>query len=100
MMLKRTFKHFHFCCGLGGGGKGFNNAKPIVGNMQAEWQCTVGIDIDASGLRAHLLRVASADRPSSHASIKAAAVNEVCPTRCLPAGRAQDKSCQRTHRLS
>ncbi len=50
-MLKRIFKHFHFCCGLGGGGKGFNKAKPIVGNMQAEWQCIGGIDVDPAGLR-------------------------------------------------
>ncbi|MCM8743587.1 DNA cytosine methyltransferase [Pseudomonas koreensis] len=49
-MLKRTLKHFHFCCGLGGGAKGFNRAKPIVGNVQAEWQCIGGIDIDAAGL--------------------------------------------------
>lgn len=31
MMLKRIFKHFHFCCGLGGGAKGFNKAKPVMG---------------------------------------------------------------------
>jgi site-specific DNA-cytosine methylase len=51
MMLKRIFKHFHFCCGLGGGAKGFNKAKPVVGNMQAEWQCIGGIDVDPAGLR-------------------------------------------------
>ncbi|OHW40872.1 DNA cytosine methyltransferase [Pseudomonas sp. 06C 126] len=50
-MHKRVFKHFHFCCGLGGGAKGFNNAKPVVGNMQAEWQCIGGIDVDPAGLR-------------------------------------------------
>ncbi|QHF48008.1 DNA cytosine methyltransferase [Pseudomonas sp. S35] len=50
-MLKRIFKHFHFCCGLGGGAKGFNKAKPVVGNMQAEWQCIGGIDVDPAGLR-------------------------------------------------
>ncbi|WP_109512559.1 DNA cytosine methyltransferase [Pseudomonas ovata] len=49
--FKRVFGHFHFCCGLGGGGKGFNNAKPIVGNVQAEWRCLGGIDVDAAGLR-------------------------------------------------
>jgi len=49
-MLKRTLKHFHFCCGLGGGAKGFNKSKPIVGNIQAHWQCIGGIDIDAAGL--------------------------------------------------
>lgn len=50
-MLKRTLKHFHMCCGLGGGAKGFNSAKPIVGNIQAEWQCIGGVDIDPAGLR-------------------------------------------------
>ncbi|WP_338526961.1 DNA cytosine methyltransferase [Pseudomonas batumici] len=50
-MLKRIFKHFHFCCGLGGGAKGFNRAKPVVGNMQAEWKCIGGIDVDPAGLR-------------------------------------------------
>lgn len=51
MMLKRIFKHFHFCCGLGGGAKGFNKATPVVGNIQAEWQCIGGIDVDPAGLR-------------------------------------------------
>lgn len=50
-MIKRTLKHFHFCCGLGGGAKGFNRAKPVVGNMQAEWRCLGGIDVDPAGLR-------------------------------------------------
>lgn len=43
-MLKRTLKHFHFCCGLGGGAKGFNRAKPIVGNVQGEWECITTCD--------------------------------------------------------
>lgn len=47
----RTLKHFHFCCGLGGGAKGFNRAKPVVGNIQAQWQCLGGIDVDPAGLR-------------------------------------------------
>lgn len=49
-MLKRILKHFHFCCGLGGGAKGFNRAKPVVGNVQGEWQCIGGVDIDPAGL--------------------------------------------------
>lgn len=51
MLAKRVLKHFHLCCGLGGGAKGFNRAKPVVGNMQAEWQCLGGIDVDPAGLR-------------------------------------------------
>lgn len=50
-MIKRTLYHFHFCCGLGGGAKGFNRAKPVVGNMQAHWECLGGIDVDPAGLR-------------------------------------------------
>lgn len=50
-MINRILKHFHFCCGLGGGAKGFNRAKPVVGNMQAEWRCLGGIDVDPAGLR-------------------------------------------------
>jgi site-specific DNA-cytosine methylase len=50
-MLKRVLKHFHMCCGLGGGAKGFNRAKPIVGHIQAEWQCIGGVDVDPAGLR-------------------------------------------------
>lgn len=50
-MQTLEFKHFHFCCGLGGGAKGFNQAKPIVGNLQAKWRCLGGIDIDPQALR-------------------------------------------------
>ncbi len=50
MLVKRKLTHFHMCCGLGGGAKGFNNAKPIVGNMQAEWECLGGVDVDPAGL--------------------------------------------------
>jgi len=50
MLIKRKLTHFHFCCGLGGGAKGFNRAKPIVGNMQAEWECIGGVDVDPAGL--------------------------------------------------
>ncbi|WP_153785663.1 DNA cytosine methyltransferase [Pseudomonas sp. EMN2] len=50
MLAKRKLYHFHFCCGLGGGAKGFNRAKPIVGNVQAEWECIGGVDVDPAGL--------------------------------------------------
>lgn len=50
MLVKRKLTHFHFCCGLGGGAKGFNRAKPIVGNMQGEWECIGGVDVDPAGL--------------------------------------------------
>ncbi len=51
MIIKRTLYHFHFCCGLGGGAKGFNRARPRVGNVEAEWVCLGGIDVDPAGLR-------------------------------------------------
>lgn len=50
MLIKKKLTHFHFCCGLGGGAKGFNRAKPIVGNMQGEWECIGGVDVDPAGL--------------------------------------------------
>lgn len=51
MIIKRTLYHFHFCCGLGGGAKGFNRARPRVGNVEAHWECLGGIDVDEAGLR-------------------------------------------------
>ncbi|HEJ5663522.1 TPA: DNA cytosine methyltransferase [Pseudomonas aeruginosa] len=51
MTIKRKLYHFHFCCGLGGGAKGFNQARPRVGNVEAEWECLGGIDVDPAGLR-------------------------------------------------
>lgn len=36
---KHILKHFHMCCGLGGGAKGFNRTKPVVGNLQAACNC-------------------------------------------------------------
>ncbi|MCV6429402.1 MULTISPECIES: DNA cytosine methyltransferase [Pseudomonas] len=50
-MIKRTLYHFHFCCGLGGGAKGFNRARPRVGNVEAHWECIGGIDVDSGALR-------------------------------------------------
>ena len=50
-MITQTLHHFHFCCGLGGGAKGFNRAHPVVGNVQARWECLGGIDVDPAGLR-------------------------------------------------
>ncbi len=51
-MPKRfVLKHFHFCCGLGGGAKGFNRNKEIVGHLQADWRCIGGVDVDAGALR-------------------------------------------------
>lgn len=51
MMIKKKLYHFHFCCGLGGGAKGFNRSRPRVGNVEAHWECLGGIDVDPAGLR-------------------------------------------------
>ncbi|MYM92664.1 DNA cytosine methyltransferase [Duganella vulcania] len=49
--ITKTYNHFHFCCGLGGGKKGFNRAKPQVGNMAATLRCIGGIDVDPAAIR-------------------------------------------------
>jgi site-specific DNA-cytosine methylase len=47
----REFRHFHFCCGLGGGKKGFNRARPQVGSTAAVLRCIGGIDNDPAAIR-------------------------------------------------
>lgn len=44
-------RHAHLFCGLGGGAKGFNAARPRVGNMDARFRCIGGIDVDPAGIR-------------------------------------------------
>lgn len=44
-------RHAHFFCGLGGGARGFNRARPAVGNLQARFRCIGGIDVDAAAIR-------------------------------------------------
>lgn len=41
-MIRRKYKTFGFCCGLGGGAKGFKKAASRVGNMVATWRCQGG----------------------------------------------------------
>lgn len=45
------FTHFHFFCGLGGGGKGFNKGTARVGNLRGRWRCIGGVDSDPAGIR-------------------------------------------------
>lgn len=47
----REIRHFHFCCGLGGGKKGFNRAQPRVGSMVGVMRCIGGVDVDPSAIR-------------------------------------------------
>lgn len=48
-MQQVEIRHAHFFCGLGGG-KGFNRARPVVGNQQAKFRCIGGIDVDPAGI--------------------------------------------------
>jgi site-specific DNA-cytosine methylase len=51
-MLKQVeIRHFHLFAGLGGGAKGFNRARPTVGNLQAAFRCIGGIDVDPAAMR-------------------------------------------------
>lgn len=49
--LTREFTHFHFCCGIGGGAKGFNKASPRVGAMAARFRCLGGVDVSPAAIR-------------------------------------------------
>jgi len=51
MIIEKDIRHFHFCCGLGGGKKGFNKAKPRVGNMVGKLRCIGGVDVDPAAIR-------------------------------------------------
>jgi site-specific DNA-cytosine methylase len=51
-MLKQVeIRHFHLFAGLGGGAKGFNRARPTVGDLQAAFRCIGGIDVDPAAMR-------------------------------------------------
>lgn len=50
-MSTAEIRHFHLFCGLGGGAKGFNQARPRVGNMVAQFRCIGGIDVDGASIR-------------------------------------------------
>lgn len=51
MNVQRVYNSFGFCCGLGGGAKGFTKANSRVGNMTATWRCIGGIDNDPAAAR-------------------------------------------------
>jgi len=44
-------RHAHLFCGLGGGAKGFNRARPVVGSMCGAFRCIGGIDVDPAAIR-------------------------------------------------
>ncbi|MDN7412629.1 DNA cytosine methyltransferase [Burkholderia vietnamiensis] len=51
MNVQRVYNSFGFCCGLGGGAKGFTKATSLVGNITATWRCIGGIDNDPAAAR-------------------------------------------------
>lgn len=49
--ITRVYRHGHLFAGIGAGAKGFNQARPRVGNMVARWGCAGGIDVDPGAIR-------------------------------------------------
>lgn len=43
-------RHAHYFCGLGGGAKGFNAARPDIGVARARMRCIGGIDVDPAAI--------------------------------------------------
>nr|WP_232446002.1 DNA cytosine methyltransferase [Burkholderia ubonensis] len=50
-LMKREYNSFGFCCGIGGGAKGFKKAVSQVGNITATWRCIGGVDVDPAAAR-------------------------------------------------
>ncbi|MDR8877277.1 DNA cytosine methyltransferase [Burkholderia multivorans] len=50
-MIRREYKVFTMCSGLGGGAKGFQEAMSQVGEKVATWRCIGGIDNDPGACR-------------------------------------------------
>lgn len=51
MSITTEIRHGHLFCGLGGGAKGFNAARPIIGTQRARFRCVGGIDNDPAAIR-------------------------------------------------
>lgn len=47
----RDIRHGHLFCGIGGGAKGFNRARPRVGNVEGRFRCVGGVDVDVGAIR-------------------------------------------------
>ena len=50
-MSKFEIRHGHLFCGLAGGAKGFNQAKPDIGTAKGHFRCIGGIDVDPAAIR-------------------------------------------------
>ena len=44
-------RHFHLCCGVGGGARGFNRGRAQVGPLRAKFRCIGGVDVDPEAIR-------------------------------------------------
>lgn len=51
MSKKVKIIHGHLFCGAGGGAKGFNQGQAKVGDLEAEFECAGGIDIDQRAIK-------------------------------------------------
>lgn len=51
MTVDVVLTHFHMCCGLGGGGKGFNRNKKEIAGYRATWECLGGVDVMPAAVR-------------------------------------------------
>lgn len=49
-MHEFEIRHASLFCGLGGGSKGFNQARPDIGTARARFRCIGGIDSDPAGI--------------------------------------------------
>lgn len=50
-MTHIEIRHGHLFCGLGGGAKGFNAARPRLGSTVGKFRCIGGIDVDQAAIR-------------------------------------------------
>jgi site-specific DNA-cytosine methylase len=50
-MTTTEIRHAHLFCGLGGGARGFNAARPAIGTMRGHFRCLGGIDVDPASIR-------------------------------------------------
>lgn len=79
-MIRREYRTFSFCCGLGGGAKGSKKAASQVGNMIATWKCIGGIDMDQAAAR-DFEKLVGVKRPSRGYLIASAAIASAHPAK-------------------
>lgn len=51
MLTSVEIRHFHLFCGLGAGARGFNQGESRVGNLQGNFRCIGGVDVDPVAIR-------------------------------------------------